>query len=78
MESEGLNFDRQAGKHVQAYLDYLDMGGRDDEYSENAYKELQAKQIEYSKNKLYVTWRNENGKDCKNIGGASKCFCDHR
>jgi len=29
-------------------------------------------------NWFYVNWWNDKGKDCKAIGPATKCFCDHR
>lgn len=28
--------------------------------------------------KPYINWRNSKGKDCKHIGPATKCFCNHR
>ena len=31
-----------------------------------------------SENKFFVNWRNTKGNDCKAIGPATKCFCDHR
>ena len=31
-----------------------------------------------SKNRVYLTWRNAKGLDCKIIGPASMCFCGHR
>jgi len=30
------------------------------------------------KNRIYASWRNIKGIDCKMIGPATKCFCDHR
>ena len=30
------------------------------------------------KNRLYVSWRNISGVDCKSIGPSSSCFCGHR
>jgi len=29
-------------------------------------------------NRLYVSWRNSKGADCKMIGPSSMCFCGHR
>lgn len=31
-----------------------------------------------SKQRNYIHWRNTDGKDCKAIGVATKCFCEHR
>lgn len=33
---------------------------------------MQAPQQRY-----YINWRNSKGRDCKAIGVATKCFCDH-
>lgn len=31
-----------------------------------------------SKNRIYCTWKNAKGLDCKLVGPASMCFCGHR
>lgn len=33
---------------------------------------------EKSKNRLYLSWRNKKGQDCKMIGPETKCFCNHK
>lgn len=73
-----LYINKEGASHVQSYIDFLNMGGKEKDFSEKAYLALKQKQKEAAKNKLYVTWRNANGKDCKNIGVATKCFCNHR
>ena len=76
--NDRLIINNQGKQHIQAYIDYMNMGGNSDAFSEKAYNQLKSKHAKYSKNKLYVTWRNANGKDCKTIGVATKCFCNHR
>ena len=39
--------------------------------SEAEFEAYKAKVREARKNRLYVTWRNSDGVDCKNIGPAS-------
>ena len=46
--------------------------------SEEEFEEFKNNVREARKNRLYCTWRNVDGVDCKNIGPASKCFCGHR
>lgn len=75
---ERLYINNQGKQHIQAYIDYMNMGGKSEDFSEKAFMQLKKKHAEFSKNKLYVTWRNANGKDCKTIGVATKCFCNHR
>lgn len=33
---------------------------------------------EKSKNRLYLSWKNGKGQDCKMIGPETKCFCNHK
>jgi hypothetical protein len=35
-------------------------------------------EVEKSKLRLYVSWRNTKGIDCKMVGPETKCFCNHR
>ncbi len=46
--------------------------------SEKEFEEFKASVKESRKNRLYVSWRNTKGVDCRMIGPASKCFCGHR
>ena len=67
--------------HLQAYLDYYNTVGGDDNgkmMSEKEFEAYLAKVSESRKNHLYVHWTNEKGYDCKAIGPDSMCFCGHR
>lgn len=46
--------------------------------SEHEFEEYKNQVREARKNRLYVSWRNIKGVDCRMIGPASKCFCGHR
>lgn len=46
--------------------------------SEQEFEEYKMQVREARKNRLYVSWRNIKGVDCRMIGPASKCFCGHR
>lgn len=73
--------DSQAAKHIQAYIEYDRIVGNADGgqmMSEEEFEAYKAQVREARKNRLYVTWRNADGVDCKNIGPASQCFCGHR
>lgn len=76
-----LNNDAQ--KHVQAYLDYLNVAGDVDHgqnelMSEQEFEKLKKEMAVKYKNRIYCSWRNSQGLECKMIGPATKCFCDHR
>lgn len=78
---ERIVMDNQAAKHIQAYVEYNNIVGNADGgkmMSEQEFEEFKNNVREARKNRLYVTWRNRDGVDCKNIGPASKCFCGHR
>ena len=73
--------DNQAAKHIDAYQEYHNIVGNADGgvmMSEKEFEEFKQNIKEARKNRLYVTWRNIDGVDCKNIGPASRCFCGHR
>lgn len=79
--AERIVFDNQAARNIDAYLEYVNIVGDMDGgklMSEKEYEEFKDKVRESRKNKLYVSWRNIEGKDCKMIGQASTCFCGHR
>ena len=79
--AERIVFDNQAAKHIDAYIEYNNIVGDMDGgkmMSEKEYEEFKEKVKESRKNKLYVSWRNTNGRDCKMIGQSSMCFCGHR
>ena len=46
--------------------------------NEKEYEEFKEKVKDARANRLYVSWRNVQGKDCKTIGPSSSCFCGHR
>lgn len=47
--------------------------------SEEEYAKFRAKAIEARKNRIYVTWvNNETGLECRAVGPSSKCFCGHK
>ena len=63
--------------NIDAYANYVYNGGEKlGKFDEKNNRKL----IEDWKGveKFYINWRNSNGKDCKAIGVATKCFCDHR
>jgi len=69
-----------AKNHLQAYLEYTSIVGDADDgvlLSEAEYEKFKQKAIEARKHRIYVSWRNSVGIDCKLIGPASKCFCTH-
>ena len=71
----------QAARDVQAYIDYYNIVGNDDNGVCMSEKEFQAykKKVSYArKNHLYVSWRNTKSHECKMIGPSSLCFCGHR
>ena len=46
--------------------------------NDKEYEEFKEKVREARKNRLYVSWRNSRGLDCKTVGPSSMCFCGHR
>lgn len=72
--AERIVLDNQASKHIDAYLEYVNIVGDRDGgkmMSEKEYEEFKDKVREVRKNKLYVSWRNTSGRDCKAIGQES-------
>ena len=66
---------------IQAYLEYRNIVGTDDNgklMSEEEYEAYKKKVAPARKNKLYVFWINSTGFECKAIGPESMCFCNHR
>ena len=79
--AERVILDNQASKHIDAYLEYVNIVGDRDGgkmMSEKEYEEFKEKVREARKNKLYVNWRNTSGRDWKSIGQESTWFCGHR
>ncbi|XP_077973218.1 protein FAM221A-like isoform X2 [Styela clava] len=77
-----LKLDRTAGSSIDAYLEYKRIVGDDDNgklFTPEEYEEYKRKVLPLrSKNRLYVSWSNSQGMDCKIIGPETKCFCQHR
>jgi len=74
-----IYLDREAQGHVDAYVEYIHNGGEKyGEFNEKNYQLFKADQEKFKSFKVYTSWRNNTGKDCKSIGPATKCFCDHR
>eukprot|EP00826_Nyctotherus_ovalis_P012798 TRINITY_DN1340_c0_g1_i20.p1 TRINITY_DN1340_c0_g1~~TRINITY_DN1340_c0_g1_i20.p1 ORF type:complete len:286 (-),score=74.43 TRINITY_DN1340_c0_g1_i20:47-904(-) len=76
-----MQFSGDAQKHVQAYLDYYNIVGNDDNgqvMSEAEFEAYKKKVQKARENRLYVAWRNSKGMDCKMVGPSSSCFCGHR
>ena len=75
--SERIVLNNNAAKNIDAYLEYVNIVGDQDGgklMSDKEYEEFKQKVKESRKNKLYVSWRNINGRDCKMIGQSSTCF----
>ena len=71
----------QAARDVQAYIDYYNIVGNDDNgvlMSEKEFEEYKKKVQHARINHLYVSWKNSKGQECKMIGPSSSCFCGHR
>ena len=79
---ERQKMDGQAAKHIQAYIEYDQIVGNNDNgkmMSDKEFEEYKNQVRDARKNRLYVHWRNmQTGQDCRVIGPASQCFCGHR
>jgi len=75
-----MNINNDAQKHVQAYLEYVNVTGDtgDNMMSEKEYEDFKKNMKSNAKNRLYVYWVNSQGLECKVVGPSTKCFCDHR
>jgi len=68
--------------HIDAYYTYNKIVGDDDNgklFSEKEYQDY-CKNIasKRSENRLYVSWVNSTGFECRAIGPETRCFCGHR
>jgi len=77
-----LKFDRSKAADVDAYLEYRRIVGDDDggvlftpEQYEAYKEEVLPQRME---NRLFTSWSNSAGMDCKLIGPETPCFCQHR
>ena len=76
-----ISFDNQNQKNLQAYIEYRNIVGNDDNgkmMSEKEFEEYKKNVAQKRKNHLYVYWVNSDGFECKAIGPESMCFCNHR
>ena len=75
-----VNINNDAQKHLQAYIEYCNITGDtgDKPMSEKEYEEFKKNMKSSAQHRLYVYWANSQGLECKVIGPANKCFCDHR
>ena len=68
--------------HIDAYAEYKRIVGDDDNgrlFSEEEYANYCKKIVPLRlKNRLYVSWQNQNRLDCKLIGPETKCLCQCR
>ena len=77
-----LKLDSSAASAVDAYFEYRKIVGNDDNgklFTPQEYEEYKRKVLpQRLKNRLYVSWTNPTGMDCKLIGPETLCFCMHR
>lgn len=77
-----LKLDKSAASAVDAYLEYRQIVGDDDNgqlFTPEEYEKYKKKVLpQRLKNRLYVSWTNPGGIDCKLIGPETLCFCLHR
>ncbi|XP_031574050.1 protein FAM221A-like [Actinia tenebrosa] len=76
-----LKLDASAAASVDAYWEYKKIVGEDDggrlftpEEYENYKKKILPQRL---KNRLFVSWTNPDGLDCKLVGPETPCFCTH-
>merc|ERR1712105_512614 len=69
-------------QHIDAYAEYRRIVGDDDggtPFTEEQYQKYLREVVPLRiKNRLYVSWQNSNGVDCKLIGPETKCICQCR
>ena len=79
MESNQISVGQGNQKHVEAYLEYCelvgDTGGK--MMSEKEFEEYKKNYSKLAENRLYTSWYNSKGLECKVVGPSTKCFCDH-
>lgn len=77
-----LRLDRSAASAVDAYFEYRSIVGDDDNgklFTPEEYEAYKKKVLPNRiKNRIYVSWTNQSGMDCKLIGPETQCFCQHR
>ncbi|KAK2158466.1 hypothetical protein NP493_1786g00025 [Ridgeia piscesae] len=77
-----LKFDGDKAAAVDAYLEYRRIVGDDDGgelFNPDEYDTYKKKVLPMRlKNRLFTSWTNSSGMDCKQIGPETPCFCQHR
>ena len=76
-----IKFNSKNKADIQAYLDYINIVGNDDNgklMSEKEFEDYKKNMKNKKRDHLYVYWINSTGFECKVIGPESMCFCNHR
>ena len=76
-----IKFNSKNKADIQAYLDYINIVGNDDNgklMSEKEFEDYKKNLKNKKRDHLYVYWINSIGFECKVIGPESMCFCNHR
>jgi len=76
-----LKFDESRAADVDAYLEYRRIVGDDDGgvlFTPEQYEDYKKALPQRMKNRLFTSWTNSVGMDCKLIGPETPCFCKHR
>ena len=77
-----LKFDGSRAADVDAYLEYRRIVGDDDGgvlFTPDQYEEYKKEVLpQRMTNRLFTSWTNSAGIDCKLIGPETPCFCQHR
>ena len=76
-----IKFSSKNKADIQAYLDYINIVGNDDNgklMSEKEFEDYKNNLKNKKRDHLYVYWINSTGFECKVIGPESMCFCNHR
>lgn len=75
---ERYQLSSQAARDVQAYVEYNQVMGDGPLLSPQAYGQHKQALQDNQHKRVFGAFLNSQGMECKAIGPASKCFCDHR
>lgn len=77
-----LKFGGNAAASVDDYLEYRRIVGDDDGgklFTPEEYEAYKKKVLpQRMKNRVFTSWTNNSGMDCKQVGPETPCFCQHR
>merc|ERR1711894_603698 len=77
-----MKFSGDKAAAVDAYLEYRRVVGDDDGgelFTPDQYDDYKKKILpQRVKNRLFTSWSNSAGMDCKLVGPETPCFCQHR